>query len=117
MVRSLSATTVPFQMAFMLAPPKRGRSSFRVKRAASPFSAKTMLRPRELPLAHLLAIARDRLPHVAAQLGVALGEARAEVVEEAQQVRRHQDLPVAVRPRADADGRHLDRLRDARGQL
>ena len=76
-----------------------------------------MFRRGELALAHLAAILLRRLDHGPADVGVLLDETRSQVVEEAEQVVRHQDLTVAAGAGADADGRDLHRLRDLLGQL
>src|SRR5262249_61777914 len=50
-------------------------------------------------------------------LRVALDESRREAAEEADDVMEHQHLAVAVRARADADGRYADAVRHQLGEL
>src|SRR5271165_4343776 len=94
-------------------PTSASRSGYRIARSEGRFivsrndesndpSAETVLRPRERALAHLAAIPLDRVANRLADVGVLLHEARPQVVEQAEHVVRHQDLPVAPRPRADA---------------
>src|SRR3989442_15297983 len=67
-----------------------------------------------LPLRHVLA---GRAHHLAAELRVALGEARRPVGREAEEVVHDEHLPVAVHARADADGRDRERGRDLRSEV
>src|SRR3954447_4868024 len=72
-----------------------------------------MLRTGEAACAHILGIGLGGLRDLASQFGVALDEFRGEIAEQAYDVLGDQDLAVASRRRADADGRH----RQIGGQL
>ena len=72
---------------------------------------------RESSLAHIAAILRGGAGDHGAHIGVAPREFRLVAEREAHKIVDHENLAVAVRPRADADGRDAQFSRDARGQF
>ncbi len=80
-----------------------------------------MIGGRKLARAHLAGIGRDRGLAIAAQMRIPLDEFRLERGEQPQHVIDHEDLPVAARRGADADGRDRDPggdpVRERRGHL
>src|SRR5690606_26929881 len=65
---------------------------------------------RKRALLHVVPILRERLRHLRADIGVPPHESRPELRENAEHVRRDEDLSVAARARADADRRDRKRF-------
>src|SRR5207302_7849323 len=75
-------------------------------------SPKGMLRSRKRAGADLAAIVFRRLQDGGTEVGELFGETGMKIVEQPKHVVSDQNLAVAGRPRADADGWDLERLRD-----
>src|SRR2546427_9483779 len=76
-----------------------------------------VLRPRELPCAHVFRIRRRRARDLLCEVRVSLDELRRLAGGQAEQVVQDQDLPVGARTRADADGRDAELVGNGRGEL
>src|SRR4029079_8615213 len=71
-----------------------------------------MLGRRERASLDIAAVAIDRVPDDVAQVGILPHEFRHMARRQAKQVARDQNLPIAVRTRADADSRNFESRRD-----
>ncbi len=73
-----------------------------------------MLHRGKTPGADVGGIGGGGVGDLAAEIGIALHEPRSEIAEQAEDIFRHQDLAVAGRRCADADGQDGDRRGDRR---
>src|SRR3546814_6947299 len=78
--------------------------------------AETMLQSREIALPDIFRIVLNSRAHHRAHIGKLLGELRYPVSAQAQNIFRHQDLPIAGRRCTDAYSGHRQRLGNASTQ-
>ena len=71
----------------------------------------------KLPAPHVVDVLAGCADHLVPEVGVLLDERRHEFLEQTQRVITYQHLAVAVRPRADPDGRNRQRFRDGAGDV